>query len=682
MRSFGATLLALLLTAPAIAAVKGELCIQSAVRCQETEGRRLTIAPASTGRDFVWTQSEGSEIVAGIVEPQRDVIDLDESFAIALTIDAADEAPVGHTIALHDKRRTTPILCTIAPNRIAALRKLRVPLTVTELEISAPHHRPVRKAIAHGIGRVVLHPYPVIQGVVRTSATKAEPIGSALVILPSEATLTTTDASGRFRAEVTDDWPAYLKIAAPSRGTAIIDIPRAEGSLMLPPISLGKGGSARLTLENAPEGTEVELSRRDDNTVAPVPVAHANAGDNGIVTFNDLSAGDYVAVIRGPGPLQILTAELRIEPEQVVEKTVTIHAATLRTFVHHKDEPVPDAVITLSPGRGEWRSTFSVNAEGRSTTEIWQQGEFGALVKIAGQPNALFLVAQLNGSTDIDWDIDAPNRRVHGVVIGDDRQPIAGANVSLEIDSGDRGGQMHATADEEGRFTFSYVPAGHETLRATAPAHLDAQQTFDLAESDDGHTATVVLARAREVRVLVRSANGAPLADAAVVDDRATPWITDAAGIAIIPFAPDETKTLYVFPREGSFTIADVREQAEPVAITVASAAASITVQARTESGAAIPGVQLALRYNGRLIPTSVREVMFARQGHPFGAGATGDASFRNLPTGLYEFWPWFTPAEERRIAAGLAPPPPVRLGAQPGENTVVLTFTPARHGG
>jgi hypothetical protein len=111
--------------------------------------------------------------------------------------------------------------------------------------------------------------------------------------------------------------------------------------------------------------------------------------------------------------------------------------------------------------------------------------------------------------------------------------------------------------------------------------------------------------------------------------------------------------------------------------LTIPNGSATIVIQARSEGGSSIDDVLLALRFNGRVFPPAVRELMQYRRGMPLATAVNGSAVFHRMPIGLYEFWPYRSARELSAIHFGSAAP--VRLAAAAGENQVDLTFSPRK---
>jgi hypothetical protein len=112
----------------------------------------------------------------------------------------------------------------------------------------------------------------------------------------------------------------------------------------------------------------------------------------------------------------------------------------------------------------------------------------------------------------------------------------------------------------------------------------------------------------------------------------------------------------------------------EAVRLIVPRGNASIVIATRSTSGDPVGDVSVALRYNGRFVPSTVRARMLQRVSLPLATGHDGAAVLHHVPQGLYELWPVFSRADYVAIRSGMVAPP-VRLAAEAGENRVEMTF-------
>ncbi len=118
---------------------------------------------------------------------------------------------------------------------------------------------------------------------------------------------------------------------------------------------------------------------------------------------------------------------------------------------------------------------------------------------------------------------------ISGVVLDDQRRPVAGARFSLR----DRKTRMPLVltelwttqTDEQGRFTLPGIRAGEYILGAHAEGHASTQQMVRVTPGRDA-TVELTLPPAGTVRVVARDAGGAPVANA-------TLGLYDAAGNAV-----------------------------------------------------------------------------------------------------------------------------------------------------
>jgi hypothetical protein len=151
---------------------------------------------------------------------------------------------------------------------------------------------------------------------------------------------------------------------------------------------------------------------------------------------------------------------------------------------------------------------------------------------------------------------------------------------------------------------------------------------------------------------------------------------TDAAGTIEIPMPKDETREVYVIPRDGSLAFTQLRSDAAEATVRVPDGTSRIVIRAESEVHAAIPNVSTVIRYDGHILPIDVLLTLATVQGMQTRSGADGRIVLNHMPPGAYEFWPVGSPEELQQTIAAAGAEAPVRMTVVPGENAAVLTFT------
>lgn len=639
-------LLALLL---AIATPDGELCIVRADRtlpaCRATSGRHFEIERA---RGYAtWWNREATEAAVGGIDGETIDLTKWQPIAIELRVDAPA------TITIGDSDATL----TIPAHRAASLRRLWLPRRETTLTFAADHHASVTRKITRettSLGVVELKPLPLLTGTIVAAENEA-PLAGAAIALPTGAVAATSDTSGRFRAWIEGEWPELLRITAADRAATDIAVPKVIASADLGVIRVGSGGTLRVQLG------ERELDVRLLREKREIAI---RSGVHGNVDFERLPGGAYTIVLRGAQPLQQLAIAAEVRDGETTTVEAHIEPADLKVHVRSRNEGVR-ASIQLEPAAGEWQTAIATDDHGRFEGELWQRGEFVSFIT-AGEAT-IVRHDRLDGTREIEWNIDLPHLEIRGVVVDADGKAIAGADVTLDTDSGGTSTQSAETTGANGRFVFRGIEAGTQTLTASASGYVPSAITTTATNNDVDATIRLQRGTRRTIHV---TRNGQPVANAIVLDDDGTlgELRTDAAGKLEITTAPGERRPLVILPPDGSFAISDADR------IEVPPGAATIRITATNGANAPLPAMSFAIRYNGRMLTPWVRAMMRNRRGVPLQTGPDGVAMLTAMPPGLYEIWPYFRAEELARIASGLVAPK-ARIAAQPGTSEVRFTF-------
>lgn len=618
-----------------------------------------------------------------------------ESGTVALTIDdAACPAADAFSLALVRVGSSRKASLQLDRRAAARLRELAADAGRYQLTIAAAGCRPlVRDVVVASGKRVVLgvqspRSAPHLTGRIVDDAGK--PFAGAAISSPEEKVLALSDLAGRFSADPGEDWPSLLKISAPGFAEAVVAVPAVRADAELPPVALGKGSRLELSVDRASAGEvplTIRLFRLVDRQRPALSRTAKLAAAESTRAFDALAPGDYLGELAGPSPFQRFVEELTVKAGEPAQWTVKLAPTHLRASAVAGAEPLANAESTFRDRRGLWTAMLHFDASGRADTELWQGGTFSVVTTAPGMPSPNVALESIAGDAEVDWTLRIATSRVSGIVVDEAGTPVAAAHLWLRTDTPDGvTATLPATTDSSGRFTFSSVAAGAQSLEASAEGFLPADPIpFTLDDARPEHEARVVLRRGAAQELDVTTAAGAPIAGATVI-----PWTaglplqlyaTDAAGHVRLQL-PAAASTVFVFPREGSFAIAHPRPDGAAASaslpIVVPDGTASIELDAKSLSGAPIPDVIALMRVNGDLFPPDVLESLRRTQGVVLRSGSDGRLLLNHMPPGLYEFWPHGNLDEANAILANLGDAAPVQLAVRPGPNLATLTFRSA----
>jgi hypothetical protein len=407
---------------------------------------------------------------------------------------------------------------------------------------------------------------------------------------------------------------------------------------------------------------EIDLLKEDGTLVA------SKSGTRE-ATFTGIEPGVYRAVMHGEGPLQRLAAKVVVGRADVrrVELAPKPRPALIR--VTRGGKPAAGTFVELMHTESQWRAKVPSGVE----TELWEGGTFTLAVRGSGLVTPFVGRIELHGG---EVAIDIPAGTVGGFVRDATGAAVANAAVMLKTTVAGRGGTVRTATDGMGRFDFTAVRAGRQSVRVAAPGYLWSEPvTFD----GDTRDLDVAVDHGVSRQLTVAAADGTPIAGAyiAAVSGSAVvaTSLSDADGKATIA-TTNGGATLFVVPKDGSFAIRRIGADEKRVRVDVPAAAASLEVALLTTSGTPIPDISLLLRYNGELVPPDVARELERRQRLKFVSGSDGRVVFARVPRGVYELWPYGSEEEaEAIVASASALEAPANVQVVTGENRITMRF-------
>lgn len=176
----------------------------------------------------------------------------------------------------------------------------------------------------------------------------------------------------------------------------------------------------------------------------------------------------------------------------------------------------------------------TTDASGEYATILDDPGEYRVTVQSAGAPGMQTSVEMMRRIPETDehrLDLEMPLGRIEGRVFGPDREPVAGARVTLSMQSGHifgtiTGGQYdEARTDEEGRYDLRFVRPGSYAVAAggsylggflgDSPVLGRKVESVELAEGAEV-TLDFELDDPGTLRGIVRDADGKPVPEASI----------------------------------------------------------------------------------------------------------------------------------------------------------------------
>lgn len=549
-----------------------------------------------------------------------------------------------------------------------------------KLTIAAPHYRTISESITVGTGELDLKTRtlvrnPVVRGVVRTKS--GEPLVGALVAPQPGKSSAKTDAIGAFAVEIDEEWPESMQISYPGLATRLVEVPPAERDTTLDAVTLSAGARVVLHITGATAKTAGLFRIIDPMSRKEIANAAVKAGD---VVFEDVDAGDYLAILEGELPLQRYAMSVKVEDSAKIERTIELEPLPLTVHIA-RGENALRASVKIINFEHRWSGTLSTDDAGDAGAEMWQQGKYIFLVQHTPEAPPFFKLDDVEGTDGARITLQLPDRTIRGRILDSSTgSPIPGATlwVNSENDDG-TGSSLEATTDAQGHFAiFSLLPGKH-TLTAKNDSHLESEPVvIRMVEQDRMREVNFSLRGGRERRVEVVAQDGLPFREASLihtVDGRVDRiYTTDDRGSVAVRTA-DSGSVIYVLPREGSFAVVRFTSGTPDVArVVVPDPNASLFLRAVDDRGKPIRDVRFLVRYDGEIIPPDVLSYFDRIRGIAFRTKNDGTAVLEHVPTGMFELWPMATNAEAFDIAAASGNAP-VQVSAKPGTNEATLTF-------
>ncbi|MFP5246918.1 MAG: collagen binding domain-containing protein, partial [Thermoanaerobaculia bacterium] len=402
------------------------------------------------------------------------------------------------------------------------------------------------------------------------------------------------------------------------------------------------------------------------------------------VRFDGLEAGVYQILVRGPGVTEQLATKIAVGRSDAQRTTISIEPFVLEGRVTLAGTELGPGGLLLRHRELDTRTPILLGPDGTFRVPFWQRGTFSYNVRSPALPTDYSYVAELEGPSLGLLDIVIPDGRINGILRdAASGQPVANAIVTLQTNSGDREEHARLTTGPDGRFDFVGIKHGRQIVRIHSPQHLEPEPlAFALTNDAPLRELDLRLDAGRAVPIVVIGKEHDPVAHArvfVVADSKLRArGTTDQDGRASVPVPPGEPATLFIVPKEGPFAMLRVPRNDEPhrLHVYLPSSASSLLLRAQTTDGGTMPPFSLLLRYNGELMPLEVAEELTEMQGLQFATGAGSEAHLQNIPSGMYEFWPYRSQTEaEAIVAAGTMYLAPIEVNVRVGENKVAVKF-------
>ena len=521
-------------------------------------------------------------------------------------------------------------------------------------------------------------------------ALAAVPRVTGRVVTPEPAVAQIHDPEGRLLGQTEPDgafvlsilpkeWPASLAVSSPGLGTALVSLPLKAIPLDLPDIELRKAG--QVSIAAAPEilrqieSVDVfDMRNRFNKKLYRKVRGETLRAKNNVIP--DLQPGPYLVVLAGAQPLERFGQQVDVVVGEtaIVQADWTPQEVEIRTFLG--DERLGNAELDFRNVKYHWNGTVRTAADGARTVRLWQPGEFGCMLKADGDVR-YWEVLELQ-STRVD--IRVPNRTVEiSVVDAATDTPLSDVRVSLE----EGGGITQLTSGTDGVARITGVTPGRYRVSGGGTQGLSRRTVgFEVTEQMSHRQVRLELRRQPELELELVTALGAPASGATVIDV-ALNTITrvaeaDQAGRVRLSRDAPPSRAIIVLTPDGGLYAQPLATSTEQSTVRVVIPPLTSTISVHLESSGdqkPIPGVALAMRFNGVLIPDEAASFIGNKTGLMLRSGPDGRIRLPRVAPGTYEFWPVRSRSDIQAFMTGQLGAAPVVVVAKPGENVAKLTF-------
>jgi hypothetical protein len=397
----------------------------------------------------------------------------------------------------------------------------------------------------------------------------------------------------------------------------------------------------------------------------------------------ELSPGSYTLVVAGREPLQRFAVPFGIAAGDTCRRLEVALPRAGRTRGRVRMAGVPLAGVRVTFSTSDFQMTATTDSRGVIDSALWQRGDYKAVIEGGSLPAPAVVSARL-GDT---FAIDLPNRVVTGRVLDDRGAPLEHALVVLTSQHDGFAPSVTANTNGKGEFTFAGVSGTGQTLTVTVPGYLYAPDvSFSMPEADLLHDETLTVTRDYVRPLQLVDSRGEPVPGATVICAADGHVVAKShgneQGRVWLPTPADVPSTAFVVGRDGALAIRHFGRATEEASsdverIAVPAATSSLELVTLTTDGEAIPDIALLMRYNGELVPPEVAtELRREAAGWQLATGSDGRARLEHIPPGVYEFWPYASPAEAQLLvesAVGMAAP--INVNVATGENRATVRF-------
>lgn len=615
-----------------------DLCVSAPGR---VEGNSFsTQAPLNEGH-YTWVSDDAGLLVAGTIPGANVALPsaLAEFYITTSSREQNDELTIEIT-----PQDDTDLRWRAGMRVKGEVRLLILPGTY-DLRIEPLRHKVLSTRVSLVEGRapprLALESRPAITGLLVEAGTST-PVTDAIIEDARGFELATSNERGEFWFHVEKYRPVAILVRTDRGGTRRLDLGSTND---LGRIEVFPGETLLIDVLHPYDAREPIAIEAFLHRSAPgghrALVARAKGATGSPLEITNLSAGQYLLHLKGPGPFQQSVRECEIIPGAANRIRFDLQPRRLVGMVYQGQELLAGVDVEAKDA-ALWRARVKTDDTGEFAGELWDAETLAFVVTGDTLKTPHFTMVEMASTDPVYVDLRVPagviRGAVHDAATG---APLPDASVGIESETNQVSYRQSARSDTDGHFSFAPLGKGTHVLSATAPGYLSTELRVEM-ETEAEREVDLGLHPGRDVLLQVNH-QGVPVAiplvaigtDGVGLRPERT-MFGDGSGQVRLTLARGAAARVLA-GSSASFAWHTIGpEQTERHTLNLPPGNSGLRIRVGTAEGTTEASV--FVRYQGALIPYQTWvQLLAARAAVP--RTQNGELLIPNLPSGRYEIF-------------------------------------------